>query len=113
MNAYPLKLGKDDNGNTTYGINLAPNPKYRVTLVDTGTASVVVPDGYSMVLFTYGKGSGDVWVDFYGTPNLPNSSFVLTTSLLNPILVHGVSGGQTISCLAAGGTCTIHMSLFK
>lgn len=112
MNAYPLILGKDANGNTTYGVNLSPNPKYRATLVDTGTSSVVVPDGYSTVMFSYGKGNSDVWVDFYGTPTLPGSSFVSTNSVLNPILVHGVSGA-TITCLAAGGTCTIHVSFFR
>ena len=91
---------KDQTGSAVYA-PLPSNQSYSAILAAGVPSSVAIPTGVDMVIFVFGNG-GDVWVNYEGTATLPTlSSFVLSTSMLNPSARQIPLGATNISFVCA------------
>lgn len=106
----PLLLGKDINGNVTFGLPVCDS-MVRIELAADTAVSTTVPVGKTKALFTYSN-AGDVWVDYQNSATLPSGSFASTTAELRPILRSGLRAGQTLS-FRCPTTSYVHIAFWE
>ncbi len=99
MSKSQLIIGRDKNGNVTYGLNFPADTEQAVkfALLASTAVAVTVPAWASVAIFTFNSGA-NVWVDDKNTATLPTLTVTGTTSELNPI-VRNVKPGSTISLI--------------
>lgn len=95
--ATKLLLGKDQNGAVVYSLPF-PLDGVDTTLSANTEQHTTVPANVDIAFFSYSSGS-NVFVDIYGTSDLPGGSFAATTTELNPV-VRGVTPGQILSFIS-------------
>lgn len=85
--------------------------KFEANLTAGDSQEITIPEGYTQAIFSYGKGGGDVNVNFFQLATSPTGTLIQTKNDLNPTWRNGLIGGQQISLIAVGSNCLVNVML--